>query len=487
MRMNSSDHSDLRGDRDAPATKLALPAPKETLLLEEHPHDEKDHAEERAPEKGHGRKQSTGSEKQGNQPPGDEPPKKMSRRARGRFLIFLLVLGRALAVLFAFGLFSRMHRAREQKETARAREAGARTVQVVRPAKAPPVFEFGLPGSAEPLQQATLYARTNGYLKERLVDIGDRVTEGQLLARIEAPDVDAQLRQAQASLEQLRAAFQLARVNFDRQKKLLAEKVVSRQEYDQNEATFNQANANVAAGEANVANLQAQKGFQEIRAPFDGVVTARFTDIGSLIAPGTSQSAPSLFTVAQTDILRVFINVPQSYAVNINPGQDVDVTAAEYPKEIFRGKVARSARALDPAARTERVEVQLGSENGRLLPGMYLGVSLKVQSADSVLIAPSSTLVIRREGPRVATVTAEKKIQYKPIELGRDFGTNVEVLKGLDGNESLVVNPTDDLLDGEAVEPQEKKDDKKPEGAPPPSDKDKKDDGKKAEGKKDAK
>ncbi len=477
--MNSSDHSDSRDGRDATATQPALPAPKETLLLEEHPHHEEDHDEGGAPDKGRRRKQSADAEKPGNKPPSNEPPKKDAHRSRGRFLILLLVLALALAVLFAFGLFARMHRGREQKETARTQEAAARTVQVVRPSKAPPIFDFGLPGSAEPLQQATLYARTNGYLKERLVDIGDRVTEGQLLARIEAPDVDAQLRQAQASLEQLRAAFQLARVNFDRQKKLLTEKVVSRQEYDQNEAAFNQANANQQAGEANVANLQAQKSFQEIRAPFDGVVTARFTDVGSLIAPGTSQSAPSLFTVAQTDILRVFVNVPQAYAVNIQAGQDVDITAAEYPKETFRGKVARSARALDPAARTERVEVQLSSENGRLLPGMYLGVNIKVQSADSVLIAPASTLVIRREGPRVATVTADKKIQYKLIELGRDFGTNVEVLKGLDGKESLVINPTDDLTDGEAVEPQEKKDDKKPEGARPPSDKEQKDDGKK--------
>ena len=478
--MNSSDHLDPRGGRDATATQPALPAPKETLLLEEHPHDEEDRDEGRASETANRRKQSAGSEKQGDKPSGDEPPKKDSHRSRGRFLILLLVLGLALAVLFAIGWFSRMHRQREQKETARTQEAAARTVQVARPTKAPPVFDFGLPGSAEPLQQATLFARTNGYLKERLVDIGDRVTEGQLLARIEAPDVDAQLRQAQASLEQLRAAFQLARVNFDREKKLLSEKVVSRQEYDQNEAAFNQANANQQAGEANVANLQAQKSFQEIRAPFAGTVTARFTDVGSLIAPGTSQSAPSLFTIAQTDTLRVFINVPQAYAVSIKAGQDVDILVAEYPKEIFRGKVARSARALDPAARTERVEVQLGSENGRLLPGMYLGVTVKVQPAEPVLIAPSNTLVIRREGPRVAAVTADRKIQYKPVELGRDFGISVEIAKGLDGSETLVVNPTDDLADGESVEPQEKKDDsKKPEGAKPPSDKEKKDDGKK--------
>ena len=412
--------------------------------------------------------------------PRRQEPRKKSRGGRGRFLLFLLAglvhaqeypskLSLCLTVLLIFGFVSRLRRNRERKETSQALEVGARTVQIVRPGKSPPIFDFSLPGSAEPLQQATLYARTNGYVKERFVDIGDRVKVGQLLAKLDAPDIDAQLRQSQATLEQQKAALALASVNFERQKMLLIQKVVSRQEYDQNEATYNQAVANVKAAEANVANLQAQQSFQEIRAPFDGVVTTRFIDIGALIAIGTNNSAPSLFTVAQTDTLRVFINVPQAYSTTLKPEQDVEITAAEYPKEIFHGKVTRTADALDPTARTERVEIQLPSENGRLLPGMYLSVRFKVAQAEPALIVPANTVVIRKEGPRVATVKAEnekeKKIAYKPVELGRDFGSTIEIVRGLDGGEQLVVNPTDDLLDGEPVQAQEKKEEgQKPGG-----------------------
>lgn len=398
----------------------------------------------------------------GADPPADQP--KAKRGGSGRFWLIALVLAAVLGLLFVVGVLPRRARARERQQTGAAQQSGARTVQVTRPQKSPATFEFSLPGNAQALQEATLYARTNGYLRERLADIGDRVAAGQLLARIEAPEVDAQLNQARAAAEQSRAAFGIAKVTLDRQRKLLSDKVTSQQEFDQNDAGFRQAEANLKAAEAAVQNLSAQQGFQKITAPFAGVITERDLDIGALINIGANASAPSLFKLAQTDVLRIYIAVPQSYSASVQPGQEVQLTAPQYPKEVFKGKITRTADALDPVARTERVEIQLPSENGKLLPGMYLTVRFVVAQAEPALLVPASTLDIRREGPRVATVTPEKKVAYKTVTLGRDFGANAEVVAGLTDNEQLVINPTTDLLDGEAVEIAAKPDEKKSGG-----------------------
>ena len=325
------------------------------------------------------------------------------------------------------------------------------TVQVTKPTLSPPVFDFSLPGSAEALSTATLYARINGYLKTRLVDIGDRVEAGQLVAEIEAPDIDAQLLQAKAQLEQNRAAQGIAQVTYEREKRLLDQKVVSKQEYDQNEATLNQAVANVKAAEANVRNLSAQQGFEKITAPFTGIITTRSLDQGALIASGGG-SGVSIYTEVQADVLRVYINVPQAYFANVNVGQEVDVSASEYPQKIFKGKVTRSADALDPTARTERVEIQIPSEQGKLVPGMYLTIRFHVQQNEPALVVPANTVDIRREGPRVAVLTPDNKVNYQPVKLGRDFGKTIEIVSGLQGNETLVVNPVTDLIQGMKVE-----------------------------------
>ena len=260
------------------------------------------------------------------------------------------------------------NKSHEREQTAQAEQQGAMTVQVTKPTVSPPVFDFSLPGSAEALSTATLYARINGYLKTRLVDIGDRVEAGQLVAEIEAPDIDAQLLQAKAQLEQNRAAQGIAQVTYEREKRLLDQKVVSKQEYDQNEATLNQAVANVKAAEANVRNLTAQQGFEKIIAPFTGVITTRSLDQGALIASGGG-SGVSIYTEVQADILRVYINVPQAYFANVNVGQEVEVSAREYPQNVFKGKVTRTADALDPTARTERVEIQLAERAGQTRAG----------------------------------------------------------------------------------------------------------------------
>ena len=380
---------------------------------------------------------------------GQNQPK---RGKYGRFLLLILALAIFLAALAALGVKNLFSNRREQADTAKAVQAGAVTVQVVKPTRSPPSFNFSLPGSAEALNTATLYARVNGYLKSRLVDIGDHVEAGQLLAVIDAPDLDAQLNQTRASLDQFRAALGIAQVTFDREKRLLEQKVVAKQEYDQSEATYNQAVANVKSAEASVQNLAAQQGFEKITAPFTGVITARFLDDGALITSGSGTTAPSIYTLVQLDILRVFIYVPQSYVANLAVGQDVAVTAVDFPQQVFKGRLTRMAESLDPTARTERVEVDIPSEGGKLLPGMYLTIRFQVQQDEPALMVPANTVDIRREGPRVALMTADGILKYRSVKLGRDFGKTIEIVDGLTGSESLVVNPNTDLVDGMKVE-----------------------------------
>ena len=385
----------------------------------------------------------------------DQPPPQKEQKPKGGKGIFLLIaagLVLLLGVLLVVAIIPRMHKKNERGQTSKDVNAGAETVRAVKPARSPAIFEFSLPGSAEPLTTATLYARVNGYLKRRLVDIGDYVHEGQLLAEIDAPEIEAQLNQSRAQLEQLRAALGIAQTTFEREKKLLGEKVVSKQEYDQSEANFNQAIANVKAGESGVQNLSVQKGFEQVTAPFAGIITTRYLDDGSLIASGGGTTAPSIYTLQQVDVLRVYIFVPQSYVANVNPGQEVEVTATEYPHKVFKGKVTRTADSLDPVTRTERVEIQLPSEDGKLKPGMYLSIRFKVEQAEPALVVPANTLDIRREGPRVAVVENGKKIRYQAVSLGRDFGKTIEIVAGLKGEEMLVVNPTAGLEDGQEVQ-----------------------------------
>lgn len=390
-------------------------------------------------------------------------PEEKKPRRTGWFWLICIGLLVIAALLAALGVYHQHGKAGERDQTEKAQQAGAKIVQVVKPTKSPAAYDFTLPGSAEALTTATLYARVNGYLKARYADIGDRVQEGQLLAEIDAPDIDAQLNQSRAQLDQNHAAADIAKVTFERQKRLVDQKVVSRQDYDQAEANYHQAFANVKASEAAVQNLTVQQNFTRIVAPFAGVVTTRYINDGALISSGSGTTAPSLFTVAQIDTLRVFIFVPQTYAPSVKPEQEVGITLPEYPGRVFKGKVTRTADSLDSAARTERVEIQLPSENGALLPGMYLAVRFRVEQATPALIVPADTVDIRKEGPRVAIVK-DGKVAYREITLGRDLGKTIEVVTGVSETDQLVVNPTPELVNGAPVTIA--KDDEKK--APPP-------------------
>jgi RND family efflux transporter MFP subunit len=336
------------------------------------------------------------------------------RKIRGHVLLagFALIVG--LASVMAIGTIPRLQDKRAREKTAEAVRAGSRIVRVVRPTRAPSSFNFSLPGSTQALTQATLYAQINGYLKERFVDIGDHVEAGQLLAVIAAPEIDAQVNQARAQLEQYRAALWIAKDKYERQKQLLKGAVISQQDFDEHAADYNQAVANVDAAEANLQNLLAQQSFERITAPFKGTINARYTDVGAFLATGTStSSSPSLFVLSKADILRVFISMPQIYTSNVHPGMRVDITLPEFPAETFPGTVTRMAEALDSSSRTEQVEIQLGSQNGKILPGKYLNVRFVVLQAEPSLVVPASTLVIRDEDVRIATVTPDRRVVYK--------------------------------------------------------------------------
>jgi membrane fusion protein, multidrug efflux system len=294
-----------------------------------------------------------------------------------------------------------------------------------------------LPGSTQGIQEAAIYARTNGYLREWKVDIGETVHQGQLLAEIETPEVDQQLAQTKAN-------YDIAKVTAERWADLVKKKVVSNQEYDQNQKAYE-------AAKANYEQLQRLQGFQKIVAPFAGVITARNIDNGDLVSAGTSGQPAPLFRIAQTDVLRIYVDVPQTQSRLITLGQTAAVSLREIPNRTFNAKVVRTARAIDPASRTLRTELQIPNADGELFPGMYAEVKFVLPQDVHTLIVPGNALMIRAEGPKILVVDAKNTIRSRAVKLGRDLGDKVEVVSGLDPSESLVANPTDALREGTEV------------------------------------
>jgi RND family efflux transporter MFP subunit len=294
-----------------------------------------------------------------------------------------------------------------------------------------------LPGSTQGIQEAAIYARTNGYVKQWKVDIGETVQQGQLLAEIETPEVDQQLAQTKANHD-------IAKLTAERWADLVAKKVVSKQEYDQNEKAYE-------AAKANYEQLQRLQGFQKIVAPFAGVITARNIDNGDLVSAGTSGQPAPLFRIAQADVLRIYVDVPQTQSRLITPGQSAAVVVREIPNKTFDAKVVRTARAIDPASRTLRTELQIPNAYGELFPGMYAEVKFILPQDPHTLIVPGNAVMIRAEGPKVLVVGAKNTIRSRAVKLGRDLGDKIEIASGLDPSESLVANPTDALHDGTEV------------------------------------
>ena len=325
-------------------------------------------------------------------------------------------------------------------------------VAVMHPARSNASRELTIPGDVQAYVETPIYARTDGYLKRWYVDIGGKVKEGQLLATIDTPEIDQQLKQAEAAQLQAQANLDLARTTAERWHNLLKSDGVSQQEVDTNDAAYKARQADYAAAVANVERLKSLQSFQQVTAPFAGVITARDIDIGALITNGT---AKELFKLAQIDVMRVYVNVPEGYSNDMRIGLPAELHIAEFPNRIFTGKVAHTAGAIDPASRTLLTEVQVPNPKGELFPGSYAEVTFKITSAEPPLVVPSNTLIFRSAGPQVAVVDSRHMARLRNVTVGRDFGTSLEILSGLQPNDLVILNPPDSLADGAEVSPQE--------------------------------
>ena len=306
-----------------------------------------------------------------------------------------------------------------------------------------------LPGTLQGYVQSPIAARASGYIKRWTHDIGSRVAKGALLAEIEAPEIDQQLSQAIAVREQTASSLGLAKSTRERWEALKKRDAVSQQDLDEKRSGEVQATANLAAADANVERLRQLEGFKRVVAPFAGVITRRNVDVGDLIDAGGG-AGRVLFTLAQTDPLRVYIYVPQAYSQLVKPGQEVSITQAELRGQVFRGTVARTAGSIDAATRTMQVEIQLPNRDGLLLPGAYVQAALPL-AASKALVIPANTLMIRGAGTLVAVVGADGRIKLNPIKVGRNYGQTVEVLDGVSATDQLVLNPSDSLGEGDTV------------------------------------
>ncbi len=377
------------------------------------------------------------------------PQAEEAKGSKGKHLAAGIVVSLAVVGALTSGILPRLTaRTTLRKETA---QMALPTVAVVRPERTAEAEEVVLPANVQAYISAPIYARTNGYLKKWYADIGAHVKEGQLLAEIETPEVDQQLQQARADLGTAQANLHLAEITANRYQDLLKTNSVSQQETDNATGALAANKATVQANQANVNRLQQLQSFEKIYAPFTGVITARKTDIGDLIDAGASGgSKTDLFDIAQPDRLRVYVNVPEAYSQAAKPGLTADLTLAEFPGKRFQGKLVRTAEAIDPASRTLLVEIDVVNPTGVLLTGSYAEVHLKLPAGGSSYIVPVNTLLFRKEGLRLAVVSDGKAV-LTPVTPGHDFGDRMEIVGGLKGDESIVVNPPDSIISGQPV------------------------------------
>ncbi len=374
-------------------------------------------------------------------------PQPARRRMSRRWLLAGAALI-AIAAAFAIGLHPRLEaRAALKKETA---DHNVQTVAVMKPKASNASQELMLPGNIQAFFDTPIYARTTGYMKRWHADIGKRVKSGELLAEIDTPEIDDQLQQARADRATAEANYRLAESTSARWEALLKTDSVSRQEADEKRSDLAAKKAALDGARYNVARLEKLQSFKRLYAPFDGVITARNTDIGTLIDAG-SAPAKELFHLASTKRLRVFVNIPQANARDIVPGVTAELTLSEFPGRRFKGTVARSAQAIDVASRTLLAEVDVDNATGELLPGAYAVVHLKLSSTQAGLILPVNTLLFRPEGVMVAILQPDQHVLLTPIKLGRDFGSELEVVSGLAATDTVVVNPSDSLQSGAQV------------------------------------
>ena len=371
------------------------------------------------------------------------------KRPRKTWVVLTIALI-VVATLLASGIYSRVKaRSALNEETAR---AALPSVSVVSPKQSAPAEEIILPGNVEPYISSPIYSRTNGYLKKWYVDIGGRVKQGQLLAVIDTPEVDQQLQQSLSNLNTAKANLALSEITRNRYQGLLTKNAVSQQDVDNAVGTYNANEAIVQASQANVKQLQALQSFEKIYAPFDGIVTARNTDIGDLINSGSGGGTKTdLFHIAQPGKLRVYVNVPQEYSQGIKAGMTADLSLAEFPDRKFQGKLVRTASAINVTTRTLLVEIEVDNFSGTLLTGSYAEVHLKIPTQASTLLLPVNALLFRTEGLRVGVVK-DGKVVLTAVTPGRDFGNQIEVVSGLKPDDQVIINPPDSIVSGQQVQ-----------------------------------
>ena len=368
------------------------------------------------------------------------------------FVLLLIVVIVAMVVIW--GISSRREaNAQLSQET---KDLAIATVSVIHPKAGAPVQEIVLPGDMQPFTDAPIFARTNGYLKKWYADIGANVKAGQLLAEIDSPEVDQQLQSARADLATAQANLNLAEVTATRYKDLRKTDSVSQQDVDNASGNFEARRTTAESAQSNVKRLQDMQSFEKVYAPFDGVITARNTDVGQLIDSGSSGgTSRELFHIAAVNPLRVYINVPQFDSPQIRPGLRADLVLAEFPGRQFHGSVVRSSGAIDSTTRTLLTEVDVDNSARLLKPGGYVEVHLKLPSPVTTLTLPVNAIIFKSVGLQVATVKDGKTIALIPVTPGRDFGTDIEVVAGLKGDDWVVLNPSDSLTNGAVVRPVE--------------------------------
>ena len=393
--------------------------------------------------------------------------------------IWSITLGVTLLIAAAFlgGYIPLKKRESVILNQAREQEEALPRVDVMEVGRSTSKSDLELPGNIQAVTEAPILARADGYVKTRMVDIGDRVRSGQPLAEIEAPELDQQVLQARANLQQTTAALdqalanqrqgkanmELARVTADRWKTLAGKGVVSRQENDQYQAQYQAqvanldslekavaaARSNVAAAEANVSRLNEVQSYRVVKAPFDGIITLRNVDVGALVNAGNTL----LYRVAQMNVLRTYVNVPQSNSDSIHVGQTAQLTVSNLPGRKFAGTVARTANSLDPNSRTMLVEVQVQNKDRVLLPGMYALVDLSSPRANPPVLLPGDALIVRADGTEVAVVRPDHTIHLQRIQVGRDYGDKLEIVSGLQPGDLVIANPSDTIHEGVKVDP----------------------------------
>src|SRR5579859_219904 len=361
-----------------------------------------------------------------------------------KFLIFGVIL---LVILGAFTLVQRRSQYQALAEETQARAIP--TVAVIHPFAEAPQEDLVLPGTMQAYVESPIYARTNGYLKKWYHDIGSRVPKGELLAEIDTPEVDQQLSQSRADLNTAQANANLSKITAARYQDLIKTDGVSKQEVDNAVGNLEAKNATVNSAEANVRRLEELESFKHVYAPFSGVITKRNVDIGTLINAGNGGAQQELFTLAQTDPIRVYLSVPEMYAPSIRAGLGAHLELTQYPGQTFQGNVVRTAESIDLNTRTLLTEVDVPNRNAQLFPGGYAQVHLEVKVGVSRVRVPVNALLFRSEGLRAVVVDANHRVHLRPLVIGRDYGTSLEVLQGLEASDWIVLNPPDSIDEGQ--------------------------------------